>query len=167
MVTHSSVFAWEIPWTEEPGRLQSIWSQELDTTEQLKTITVIIIASDSSRSSNRLDMIAPISWNNIQMSSLFSLLFLRLEFYLYWNTYSLRQYFSNVLSGGTDNINVPKDVLLLKLNNDSLSHSSERKEKKKQLMTEFSQNLPSVRFFLNSGFQFYLTVIWVRWDLSA
>ena len=21
MVTHSSIFAWEIPWTEEPGRL--------------------------------------------------------------------------------------------------------------------------------------------------
>ena len=27
MVTHSSIFAWEIPWTEEPGRLQSIGSQ--------------------------------------------------------------------------------------------------------------------------------------------
>ena len=23
MATHSSVFAWEIPWTEEPGGLQS------------------------------------------------------------------------------------------------------------------------------------------------
>ena len=23
MVTHSSILAWEIPWTEEPGRLQS------------------------------------------------------------------------------------------------------------------------------------------------
>ena len=22
MATHSSIFAWEIPWTEEPGRLQ-------------------------------------------------------------------------------------------------------------------------------------------------
>ena len=22
MVTHSSILAWEIPWTEEPGRLQ-------------------------------------------------------------------------------------------------------------------------------------------------
>ena len=30
--THSSMLAWEIPWTEEPGRLQSIGSQELDTT---------------------------------------------------------------------------------------------------------------------------------------
>ena len=24
MVTHSDVLAWKIPWTEEPGRLQSI-----------------------------------------------------------------------------------------------------------------------------------------------
>ena len=24
MATHSSVLAWEIPWTEEPGRLHSI-----------------------------------------------------------------------------------------------------------------------------------------------
>ena len=30
MATHSSVLAWEIPWTEEPGRLQSMGSQELD-----------------------------------------------------------------------------------------------------------------------------------------
>ena len=29
--THSSVLAWEIPWTEEPGRLQSTGSLELDT----------------------------------------------------------------------------------------------------------------------------------------
>ena len=27
-VTHSSVLAWRIPWTEEPGRLQSMESQE-------------------------------------------------------------------------------------------------------------------------------------------
>ena len=32
MVTHSSILAWKIPWTEEPGGLQSIGSQELDTT---------------------------------------------------------------------------------------------------------------------------------------
>ena len=29
--THSTILAWEIPWTEEPGRLQSLWSQESDT----------------------------------------------------------------------------------------------------------------------------------------
>ena len=27
-VTHSSFLAWEIPWTEEPGRLQSMGSQK-------------------------------------------------------------------------------------------------------------------------------------------
>ena len=30
--THSSILVWEIPWTEEPGRLQSMGSKELDTT---------------------------------------------------------------------------------------------------------------------------------------
>ena len=25
MAIHSSIIAWKIPWTEEPGRLQSIW----------------------------------------------------------------------------------------------------------------------------------------------
>ena len=32
MSTHSSILAWEIPWIEEPGRLLSMGSQELDTT---------------------------------------------------------------------------------------------------------------------------------------
>ena len=27
MATHSSTLAWKIPWTEEPGRLQSMGSQ--------------------------------------------------------------------------------------------------------------------------------------------
>ena len=27
MTTHSSILAWEIPWTEEPGGLQSMGSQ--------------------------------------------------------------------------------------------------------------------------------------------
>ena len=29
MATHSSILAWRIPWMEEPGRLQSIWSQRV------------------------------------------------------------------------------------------------------------------------------------------
>ena len=32
MVTHSSILAWRIPWTEEPGRLQSVGSRESDVT---------------------------------------------------------------------------------------------------------------------------------------
>ena len=35
MATHSSLLAWRIPWTEEPDGLQSMGSQELDTTERL------------------------------------------------------------------------------------------------------------------------------------
>ena len=33
MATHSSVLAWRIPWTEEPGGLQSMGSHESDTAE--------------------------------------------------------------------------------------------------------------------------------------
>ena len=29
LATHSSILAWEIPWMEEPGRLQSMGSQRL------------------------------------------------------------------------------------------------------------------------------------------
>ena len=29
MVTYSSILAWRIPWTEEPGRLQSMGSQRV------------------------------------------------------------------------------------------------------------------------------------------
>ena len=35
MATHSSILAWRIPWTEEPGGLQSMDHKELDMTEQL------------------------------------------------------------------------------------------------------------------------------------
>ena len=35
MATHSSIPAWKIPWTEEPGELQSMGCKELDTAEQL------------------------------------------------------------------------------------------------------------------------------------
>ena len=29
IATHSSILAWKIPWTEEPGRLQSMGSQRV------------------------------------------------------------------------------------------------------------------------------------------
>ena len=35
MATHSGIFVWKIPWTKEPGWLQSTGSQEPDTTQQL------------------------------------------------------------------------------------------------------------------------------------
>ena len=40
MATHSSILAWKIPWTEEPGRLQYMGLQiHLDKTEQLNLNT--------------------------------------------------------------------------------------------------------------------------------
>ena len=30
MATHSSILAWRIPWTEEPGGLQSMGSQRVE-----------------------------------------------------------------------------------------------------------------------------------------
>ena len=30
MATHPSILAWRIPWTEEPGRLQSMGSQRVE-----------------------------------------------------------------------------------------------------------------------------------------
>ena len=43
MAAHSSVLAWKITWTEEPDRLQSMVSKELDTTEQLTHLIHSII----------------------------------------------------------------------------------------------------------------------------
>ena len=49
MATHSSVLAWRIPWTEEPGGLQSMGSQRvgytLRTKQQQQNITQTVTAS--------------------------------------------------------------------------------------------------------------------------
>ena len=39
MGTHSSILAWRIPWTEEPGRLQSTGSQSWTPWKRLSTYT--------------------------------------------------------------------------------------------------------------------------------
>ena len=41
MATHSSILAWKIPWTEEPGGLQSMGSRRVsDMTEQLHFLSL-------------------------------------------------------------------------------------------------------------------------------
>ena len=47
MTTHSSILVWRIPWTEEPGGLQSMGHKESDTTEQLGTAQWVRRASKS------------------------------------------------------------------------------------------------------------------------
>ena len=36
MATHSSILVWRIPWTEQPGRLQSMGRKESDMTEAIE-----------------------------------------------------------------------------------------------------------------------------------
>ena len=42
MATHSSILAWTIPWTEEPGELYSPWGRkDLDTTKHTHILVCI------------------------------------------------------------------------------------------------------------------------------
>ena len=43
MATHSSILAWETPWTEEPGRLQSTGSQSQTQLKRLSTVQLKIL----------------------------------------------------------------------------------------------------------------------------
>ena len=42
MAAHSSILIWRIPWTEEPGGLQSIGRTELDTTEAAEHTNILL-----------------------------------------------------------------------------------------------------------------------------
>ena len=46
MAIHSSILTWRIPWTEEPGRLQSVGYKESGTTELL---TLLLLLSTGSK----------------------------------------------------------------------------------------------------------------------
>ena len=46
MATHTSILAWRIPWTEDPGGLQSMDHKESDTTERL-TFSLFINVDDA------------------------------------------------------------------------------------------------------------------------
>ena len=48
MATHSSILAWRIPWTEEPGRLQSTGLQRVGHTEATQNGTHILRTPDIS-----------------------------------------------------------------------------------------------------------------------
>ena len=49
MATYSSILAWRIPRTEEPGRLQSMGSQSWTQLKQLSTMRVTKIKKDLSQ----------------------------------------------------------------------------------------------------------------------
>ena len=54
MATHSNSLAWRIPWTEEPGELQSIGSQRVRRLKQLSTETcrTLSVATQEARTEN-------------------------------------------------------------------------------------------------------------------
>ena len=52
MTTHSSILAWRIPWTEEPGRLQSSGYKESDITERLILIMHVKFITGSNTKEN-------------------------------------------------------------------------------------------------------------------
>ena len=49
MATHFSILAWKIPWTEEPGGLQSKGCKESDMTERL-TLSLFMPSSGTAES---------------------------------------------------------------------------------------------------------------------
>ena len=62
MATHSSILAWKIPWTEEPGRLQSTGLQRVRHTEQLtlllsaaKDVIACVIITDTLSQSGAME----------------------------------------------------------------------------------------------------------------
>ena len=55
MATHSSIHAWEISWTEKPGRLQSMGSQESDMTLQPSTTITLKMRRIKKKKNENLD----------------------------------------------------------------------------------------------------------------
>ena len=49
METRSNILAWRSPWTEEPGRLQSMGHKDSDTTEHSKTLYLKLIYKKTER----------------------------------------------------------------------------------------------------------------------
>ena len=54
VATHSSILAWEIPWTEEPGGFSPWGCKELDMTEQLSANTHTHTHTQEVRSSSEI-----------------------------------------------------------------------------------------------------------------
>ena len=60
MATHSSILAWRIPWTKEPGRLQSVGSQRVG--HNWSNWAQTLFAFQSGSISHDLDFILKLRW---------------------------------------------------------------------------------------------------------
>ena len=75
MVTDSSILAWKIPWTEEPGKLQSVGSQKSQ--KRLSNYTTTTASSANEHQTFKLVTIWRIEWTHtawVRFESGFSLL---------------------------------------------------------------------------------------------
>ena len=78
--THSSILAWRIPWTEKPGRLQSIglhrvgqdWSDLLWHVVQLLSYVLLFVTSGTAAQQAPLSF--TISWNLLKLRSIESVM---------------------------------------------------------------------------------------------
>ena len=92
MASHSSIIAWRIPWTEEPGRLNSPWGhKESDMTKQLSpffTYAILILIY-----SERYELKLIFSNTEIQLFQLF----VERLYFLHWIVFAtwLRSNWSN------------------------------------------------------------------------
>ena len=43
MATHSSILAWRIPWTEEPGGLQTMGSQRVTVSKEISLAVILYV----------------------------------------------------------------------------------------------------------------------------
>ena len=71
MATHSSILAWKIPWTEEPGGLQSKGLRRVDTAEQLHIHTnpsYLFSLQSSTRSTRFNSWLMSLSSTQLQIS---------------------------------------------------------------------------------------------------
>ena len=60
MATHSSTLAWRIPWTEEPGGLQSMWLQKVRDDWMINTCTFTLCSLGRAR-----EVIPTVSWQSL------------------------------------------------------------------------------------------------------
>ena len=59
MATHSSILGWRIPWTEEPGKLQSMGSQRVGFNLATHTYSVVAVVKAQAHSLQKRKRTAP------------------------------------------------------------------------------------------------------------
>ena len=69
MTTHSSILAWRIPWTEEPGRLQSTGLQKVGHDGETKTMEIIVEVSQKMKNQLSYDPVTPLLGLNTKVKT--------------------------------------------------------------------------------------------------